>query len=232
MANGRMAAAVGAAALAALLAGGGPAAAGGTDMVFRTGALENVETGRTLVYGHTRVAPEEGRDGEPGLEDGRILLTLNETGERAGRAAVVVMERSEDRWRRLDPFPGGAEAGNPVLLAFLELATGAVSKATGGNPHYVRNRIRDAFRAGGETEAATVTAGGESMPVTRISYRPFEGDPNATALGAFEGLTLTFEVAEEAPGHFVRLLASTGGAEAVYREEIALRPGAPADLPD
>ncbi len=212
----------GALALALALSQGAPqAAADGTDMVFREGALENVETGRAVVYERTLRAPAAAPEEAAADETGRILLALVDLEAREGRAALLTIEREDGRARRLDPFPAGARAGNPVLLAFLELTTRSVAEATGGSPFYIRNRIKDAFRAGGETAPAAADYAEAEAPVTRIAYRPFLDDPNGAALGEFAGLTISFDVAETVPGGFLRFQATTGGEDAVYLERIA-----------
>lgn len=212
-------------AVALSLPAAGQDLAGGTEMVFREGQISNVATGRAVVYEHERrlPAPAEEPDGGADSSDGRIVLSLVERGgAEAGRAALLTIEEDAGRTRRLDPFPGGENAGNPVLLAFLEFTTRAVSDSTGGNPFYIRNRIKDAFREGGETAAAEMAVPGrEATEVTRIAYRPFTDDPNEGALGAFSDLVITFEVAETVPGGFVSLEATTGGEDAVYLDRIA-----------
>ena len=194
----------------ALAAPGAGAAETGTDLVFQPGQLTDVATGRTLAYAHDRVAPGDARDAE--LSGGRITVSL-ETPEQ-GRAAILRME-GNGRERRLDPFPGGDEAGNPVLLVFLESVSRRISEVTGGNLFYIRNRIKDAFREGGAVE----TRGNGAR---RVSYRPFTEDPNQEELGDFADLTIAFVIGQDAPGHFLSLSAHTGGEAPSYREEIRL----------
>jgi len=210
--SGRLAAA---AALALALLGTPVAATGaGTDLVFDTSQMAGLEAGRTLAYAHERVAPASIPEGD--LEEGRIRLSVEPHSK--GLAAHVALE-GNGRLRRLDPLPAGEGAGNPVLLVFLEQVTRDIAKATGGSPFYLRNRVKDAFRAGGEVRPA------DDGAARVVRYRPFEADPNGDKLGAFGTLTLAFTLSEAAPGRFVALEASTGGESPVYREAIRLIDG-------
>ena len=210
-----------AAVLAAVLATGTPAALAGdgTDLVFRTGALEGLETGRALVYERTRHGAEAAEPGE--TTGGRLLVSRLAQATAKAPAARVTIEDPEGPARQIGPFPAGSEAGNPVLLAFLEFTARGVSEATGGSPFYIRNRIKDAFRAGGATETAEAETSAGTFEVTRIAYRPFLEDPNRAELGLFRELTITFEVTDAVPGGFVTMEASTGGARSVWLERIA-----------
>lgn len=179
----------------------------GTDLVFAPNQLAGLAAGERLVYAHARggeaaLRPVEGGTWELAIEEGD------------GARAAILSIRAGTRARELEPFPGDETAGNPVLIAFLETVTRRVAEATGGSPFYIRNRIRDALRAGGTVRPAD--------GAREIAYSPFRDDPNARALGAFRELEIAFSVAETAPGRFRRLSAATPGAEPAYRETLDL----------
>ena len=206
-------------ALLLVLALAGPAGAeSGTEILFSPGQLGGVAAGETLVYAHDRAAMPEALAPAASGTWRLAVETRNEA-----RAALLSIGREGRTPRLLDPFPAGEEAGNPVLMAFLETVTRRIAEASGGSPFYIRNRIRDAFRAGGEVGPAA--EGPEDA--RRIAYRPFEGDPNAARLGPFAGLSLAFTVADSVPGRLLSLTAETAGADPAYRETLRLVPGAP-----
>jgi len=193
--------------LLALLLVAAPAGADtGTELLFAPGQLADIAEGTVLAYSHRRVAPDAG------LDDGRVTLTVNAI---EGRRAAILELDGNGRSRRLDPFPAGPEAGNPVLLAFLETVTRRIAAATGGSPFYLRNRMREALARGG-----TLSATGDGAQ--RIRYEPFAGDRNADRLGGFAGLVLSFTLSEETPGRLLALRAETPGEPPLYFEEISL----------
>lgn len=196
-------------ALALALALATPAAAEtGTEMLFAEGQIVDLTLGRTLSYAHERRSP--GEAGEAGVW--RLALE-----EKDGERRALLSLNDGERTRRLDPFPAGPRAGNPVLMAFFESVTRRIAEETGGNPHYIRNRIKDALRTGG---AVAPAPDGQA-----ITYRPFTDDPNADALGAFTGLSLVMTVAEGAPGNILSLVAETDGSPPAYRESVRLERG-------
>ena len=197
----------------ALVLHSGPSVADGTDLVFAPGQIAGLEPGQVLHYAHLRRGPD-GTDAGP-AEDGRITLTLK--AQANGRAAILTLTRADAERRELAPFPGGDRAGNPLLLFFLETVSRRVAAATGGSPFYIRNRLRDAFRNGGQVGPAPGAEGAR-----RVTYRPFEADPNAGRLGAFAELELRFALGNEVPGHFLALTAATPGDPPAYRESIRL----------
>ncbi|SEA42689.1 hypothetical protein [Rubrimonas cliftonensis] len=192
------------ASLALIVAHGGPsAAAEPVDLLFNTPHMAEVAPGRTLRYDHDRAS-------DPALGIGPDLdaVIAVETGD--GRATRFVMD-ADGAPRGFDVSEG--VPGNPLLAVFLENTLRASAKATGGSPFYLRNRMREALADRLETV--------EQDHV--FAMRPFAGDANATRLGDFEQLVMTFEVSVDAPGMLVALSAQAGPDEApVYREEIRL----------
>lgn len=187
-------------------------AASPLDLLFETPHMAATPSGRTLAYGQTVSLPGSERDGT----ERRIELTV----EPPADGQPVVDMRIEQ-----DGNPAGAERftgvpGNPILMVFLESVVRSVHEATGGSVFYLRNRIKEAMRAGFAQE--TRTENGAEAQV--LILRPFEHDKNRDKLGPWADLSLEFALAETAPGMFVRLTATAGGAETPYVEEIALVP--------
>lgn len=196
------------------------------DLLFSTPHLERVGPERTLSYRHSREAAPLTRLG-PDFER-RIALETGAAGANGALPVTVTMD-ADGAARRLETFRG--VPGNPMLMVFLETTVGAVSRATGGSPFYLRNRIREAMREDLAATPMILQVGAARLPARALSVRPFEGDENAARLGAFEGLTLRFVVAEDAPGMLVAMTAVTdatigeGEEETpVYVEEMRLDP--------
>ncbi|MEL7139731.1 MAG: hypothetical protein AAFP67_11805 [Pseudomonadota bacterium] len=214
-----------------------PAAASGSetapvDLLFATPHLEHTKPGAVIGYAHTRRTFDAARVG-PDF-DQRITV---ENGTKDDPVTRVVLD-AEGTPRRLDPFRG--VPGNPLLMVFLENTVRAVSRATGGSPFYLRNRIREALADRLVAQPMILAAGNARLPARSLSVRPFEGDENAGRMGPFANIELRFVVAEQAPGMLVAMTADAGprtdpqtGAEtgtaapdggAVYFEEIRLDP--------
>lgn len=190
--------------LALALGAAAPAARAGEaqDLIFATGALDAVETGAELVYDYTRagtrLAPPRGA-----VADGRVTLGIEPaaSGERAASLTLAGMPEA----RILDPFPAGA--GNPVFLFFMEETVRNVAALTGGSPFYIRNRMREALRSQDEFAPVEIAHGADKFSATRLTFRPFAGDPNAARMRGFEALTLTLAMSDAVPGGFVTLEA-------------------------
>ncbi|MGF1551436.1 MAG: hypothetical protein ACFBWO_02900 [Paracoccaceae bacterium] len=196
------------------------------DWLFSTPHLEGLGAGVTLHYAHSREAAPATRLGSDFTH--RVELSTGEAGQ-DGAVPVFVTMDADGRARRLDTFRG--VPGNPMLMVFLEAVVDAVSRATGGSPFYLRNRMREALRDDLASQPMILQVGSARLPARALSVRPFEGDKNAAALGPFEAMSLRFVVAEEAPGMLVAMTAATEAtlgegdeARPVYIEEIRLDP--------
>lgn len=205
-------------ALAGPLAAAPVAGSKAAELLFDNHQLDGIATGTTIAYAHQRVVPNP--ELMPAITNGSITIELTQpdAAKGTGRETVVRLDDGV-RQRVLDNFP--ADAGNPVLVTFLESSVNAMARLAGGSPFYIRNRIKDAMAKGGDVEEATDTLGGAPVKVTRVVFEPFAADPNRAKMGAFADLTLTFVVSPDLPGHFLRLTAATAD-RAVFHEEIAL----------
>ncbi|ETX14229.1 hypothetical protein OCH239_03940 [Roseivivax halodurans JCM 10272] len=180
-----------AAALALLGAGavvaaeeGGPSA---YDRIFVNGTLDEVPADRTLVYDRSIT---NGFDPEP-EEDGRIELSIE------GEMARLTLRR-DGRHRVLGEFPAGV--GNPIIMYFVETVVRDVAEAAGGNPFYIRNRMKEALLEAGEVR--------DVPGATEVTLHPFADDPNAARMQGFDALTLSAVMSPEVPGLYQTLSAS------------------------
>ena len=189
------------------------------ERLFFEGAFSAVTAGDTLVYGHRRDGSKL-NETSPGIEDGEIQITLRESAEGAREAQVALL--ADGKRRQLNAMP--ASTGNPLLLLFLESSLRAMAGITGGSPFYIRNRMKEALRSGGEIEHVEATVDGQSVDAEQIVFRPFAEDKNRDRMGEFADLELRFLLSEKAPGGFILFSASTPGADGAapaFREEIA-----------
>ncbi|MEO0820427.1 MAG: hypothetical protein AAF074_08375 [Pseudomonadota bacterium] len=185
------------------------------DLLFATPHLEPLPAGSVLRYGHRRRSEPAFRLG-PDFEQA-IRLETGEAGAAGG--AVTITMNADAAPRVLDPFRG--VPGNPMLMVFLESTVRAVSRATGGSPFYIRNRVREALSETLRSVPLILTAGTSRLPARELTTRPFEGDANAARMGPFAAMQLRFVVAEDAPGMLLLMRADTGPRAAPAGEDSA-----------
>jgi hypothetical protein len=204
--------------LAVLIIGlAGPAMADPvTEALFAEGIFDALPDGEKLAYSHVR-SGDEAPDFLP-VADGDITLVTGRAAD--GVRSLSMTINADGRQREVVDFP--ASGGNPVLMVFLESAVRSMAAMTGGSPFYIRNRIKDALRQGGDlTEVSQGFAGG-TVSAREVTLRPFKGDPNSKRMGEFADLALRFVVSDAVPGHFLRLSADTPDAASGYHEVITL----------
>ncbi|MEM6422224.1 MAG: hypothetical protein AAF698_06515 [Pseudomonadota bacterium] len=192
------------------------------DLLFKTEHMEGLPPGAALSYAHNRTALPALQLG-PDFEQ-RIALETVQEGDGAPASVKVTMD-ADGAPRQLEQFRG--VPGNPILMVFLETTVSAISRATGGSPFYLRNRMREALRDRLSSMPMILQVGTARLPARVLEVAPFVEDENATRLGAFAGLSLRFVVAEQAPGMILSMRASTPEEQdgaAAYSEEIALVP--------
>lgn len=177
------------------------------DRIFALGVLDEVATGERLVYDHTRAGSLADAGTLPPIEDGEVVIALTDSETTEGRDAEVTL-RSGEQTRALTAFP--AAAGNPLLMLFMENSVRSMATATGGSPHYIRNRMREALRTQDEGGPVEIEVGGETVEARRYSFRPFMDDPNVARMGAFGELEISFVLSEAVPGRYAVLEVVTG----------------------
>lgn len=169
--------------LIAMLATGAPALStedpgGGVhEGLFATGVLDGLAPGESIRFRHER-SVEPDTPAIPEFE-GTTEVSVEEgtEGHRAARVALV----SDGEPRPVPPM--SADAGHPLLLVFLESTVQTMSETAGGNPFYIRNRIREAFWDSGEVTPVEIRYEGETVGAEKLVYRPFAEDPNRARMG-------------------------------------------------
>lgn len=188
------------------------------ELIFAEGVLEPVATGQVLVYDHSRAGPPA--EGFRVIDDGSVRLALQPTED--GKRAAIVSMLADGRARELNPFP--PTAGNPILMTFMESNLRAMAQITGGSPFYIRNRMREALRSAGAVSETTFTLDGAQVPAQKVTFHPFEGDPNIDRMGAFAELEISFVISPAIPGFFGQFAAFTADQGAAgFRETITFQ---------
>lgn len=134
------------------------------------------------------------------VKEGRITLS-EVTDPSDGKPVLQLEQKAQGRDRKIGRFP--ASGGDPSVVFFLESTTRDMAALTGGNPDYIRNRIKDAVFRGG----AVTRDGG----VTTVVARPFASDPNRARMGGFETLQLRFVLGEDPRAPIREMVAETTG---------------------
>lgn len=188
------------------------------ELLFREGIFIAAKPGMIAVYERDRTGSAAPKGFA--VQDENILLGV--VNDATGTGQLTLEISSKDKGTETLSFP--AQGGNPVLMLLLESTMRSMSTLAGGNPAYIRNRIKDAIRAGGEVSPQTVHWAGTDHPGHIITLRPFAQDPKRDRMGEFASLTLRFTVSDAVPGYFLELAADTPDAATGYHERIALMP--------
>ena len=139
-------------------------------------------------------------------------VTLAETTDPSDQQPVLQLTQElGEGSRKIGPFP--ISGGDPVLTFFLEQTVRDMSALSGGSPHYIRNRMKEALFRGGE-----ITRDGDGVTA---SFQPFAEDANAARMGGFDTLRLTFVMAD--PDQPIRELRAETDAVPGYRSALVLQ---------
>lgn len=175
------------------------------DRLFRAGALEPLPAGTVLTFTRSRAVPP---GADPGaIPDGRLTIEVSASADGSGTVAGVSFDEA-DRQVVLPPAP--TSAGHPVLLVFLESTVNSLARIAGGSPFYIRNRFIEAFDEPSAVEPLVVGVAGTEVAGERLTFRPFEADPNRERMGALAELELRFVLSQEVPGGLVSATATAG----------------------
>ncbi len=172
-------------------------------LLFDTPHLENVTTPLTLSYDFRQ------RGGGAGFEDKVDLIVTEILPD--GRRNLEFRFLSGERKRVFQPISGFS--GNPLVMLFLQWDVDQMKEATGGSARYFRNRIRYAFYDRAELEEVEIELAGKALAATRVTIRPFAGDPLRDRFPDYEQKYYEFVMAPEVPGGIYRIKAVTPAAE-------------------
>lgn len=173
--------------------------------------------GELLRYAHIRhLPPQPAGSPLPGQGHGLALPRPVSAGEallsRDSDALVLALGEDGNPPVPVGEFPAGG--ANPVLLVFLENVVRNMAVQTGGSPHYIRNRIREALGA------ADLAQPGPGR--VQVELHPFRDDPNQSRMGSFAELQLNLTFDPRQPQRLVELKADTGAGQDGYYETLSL----------
>lgn len=207
-------------ALAVLASGSGAALAAPTavELVFEKPYLAALEPGATVSYRFVRTAAGDTQLA-PSFEDDVTLNVATDRGEKAVNVEMFTGKRAQT-------FGPLSSNGNPVIITLLELDVREMQKILGGNPYYIRNRMRDALNDGGTVEPVTIAYEGRSIDGWKLTLKPFEKDAKRDKLRDFADRSYELTFSDQAPGGLVSLVTITprqGGDKPLLVENLTLK---------
>lgn len=178
------------------------------DRVMAPGVLAELTEGASLTFRHSRALPEAAADAPP--PKGGYRRMRAEPGQEIRLSAMPEgrLTLAHDG-RPMAEFP--AASPHPILLMFLENVMRVTAQETGGNPHYIRNRMRQ-------------TLGAADLSEDRLLIAPFEGDPNRHRYGEFADLVIDIRWQQGDPGQLTLLSATLPDAPERYSEILTSEP--------
>ncbi len=191
-------------------------------LLFRNGTLDAVERDAALVY--RREVTSALKPEAAARDSGTIALSF--AGDGADLAHLEF--RQDGKHRALGRFP--ASVGNPMIMYFYETVVRDMAESAGGNPFYIRNRVKDALVQPSELETGEAEFGSETVDTQTVRLHPFSGDPNRDRMQGFGDLELTVVMSEEVPGWYLSLTAEAVDAAGtpVYRSAVTFEAMEPA----
>ena len=134
--------------------------------------------------------------------DDKIVLSL-EKGDDADKRTAEVKMFSGVNAKPAGPFQSDIQ--NPVLLLVLEENVQELSKVFQGNPRYLKNAIRTAWRDAAKIESVPVSVDGKSLPGTRITIQPFLDDAEKDKMMGLDSMVYIVEIADGVPGQIATI---------------------------
>lgn len=186
-----------------------PAAAGAgplSDLLMAPGPFAGAPDGPLLAYDETREVPTD--SGLAPQPESTLRLVRIETSKGPALELSREIDGAAKPLTELSP-----EGANPVLLYFLEATVRDLSQATGGNPFYIRNRIREAL--------VGADLGADATP-REVALPLFAEDRNRERLGPYADLMLRIRFDEARPGELIELSMDTPDAADGYHHRLSL----------
>ena len=186
----------------------------GQRLVFMNELMGNVPAGSVLEYSFT----SSGKDRESFAD--RVKVRVSRVADDGRRDLQFDFLTGT---HRLDFHPATAYKGNPVPIHFLERDISELSKETGGDIGYFRNRIRHAF-AHPQIQPAKIALNGQELDGMSVSVVPFVDDPNKERFPAYANKRYDFVFSDRIPGGLYRIHTTVpgeaGGAPVVEEDLI------------
>ena len=191
-------------------------------LVFMNDHLVDVASGNVITYDFRR----RGKSVEAFSDTVKVNVTaVRDDGRRDLEFDFLTGQN------HIDFHPAKAYRGNPVIIHFLERDILEMSKRTGGDIGYFRNRIRKSF-ANPEIGSAKVDVQGRQLDAVEVAVTPFSGDPNVDKFPLYARKRYDFLFAEAIPGGLYQIhtvVPDDSGADAMIDETMTFRDLSPAD---
>lgn len=122
-----------------------------------------------------------------------------------------------------------ADAGNPVILYFLERDIREMERLTKGKPNYFRKRIRMAVYQNATMREVTATYRGRSVNAREVSISPYLDDPLRARFEKLINKRYVFTLSDAVPGGVVNVRTQVVGPDgaALLTEEMTLEEATP-----
>ncbi len=133
----------------------------------------------------------------------------------------------------VDFHPARAFKGNPVTIHFLERDIREMIRSAGGNPGYLRNRIRRAF-SNPEIRPVRIEVEGRTIDAVGITLTPFADDAGVEDSKAFVNKRYELVYSDALPGGLYQihtLVPDDTGSNALIEETLTFRDLSPATPP-
>ena len=164
------------------------------DLLFGGSQWSAAPAGSTITYTYAKKSSDVALGAS---FDDTITLKLDKS-DSADRRTVEVKMFSGTNTKPAGPFD--AVAQNPVLLLVLEENVQELAKLFKGNPRYLKNAIRKAWREKAVITPTKVMVGGKTYPGTRIAIQPFLGDAEKDKMMGLDTMSYIIDVADAVPG--------------------------------
>lgn len=170
-------------------------------LVFEPGRFAGISEPQTLRYRFET----HGRGVEEAKPSPGVLQIREVNPDGSKKVWLDLFEGSAKR--SVGPFE--ARDQNPLLLVFLQMDVTEMSRLTSGASNYFQQQIRKKFNDMVPTETVEVEVGGQPVPATRITLRPFQGDPRIDQFPAFRDKSYEITVADSVPGGLWSIVTRT-----------------------
>ena len=169
------------------------------DLLFGNPQWTTAPIGSTITYSYVKKTADAAFG--PSFDD-TIKLKLDKA-QADDRRTVEVKMFSGANAKPAGPFDSVAQ--NPILLLVLEENVQELSKLFKGNPRYLKNAIRKAWRDKAEITPTSIMIGGKSVQGTRIAIQPFIDDPEKDKMMGLDTISYIVELADSIPGQIATI---------------------------
>jgi hypothetical protein len=170
-------------------------------LIFNAPHLRAVKAPSDIYYSYSVANTKKEKFG-PGFKDSVRLHVENEKSDSTAKDTTLFMYTGE---RQRDPMRFQARTSNPVILMFLEQDLWDMRQRIGGRAEYFKARVAEALRNAVNVEETKIEVDGKQVSATRVTFKPFEKDPNAEKLELFRTKVYELTLSEAVPGEVVEL---------------------------